>query len=386
MAKKEKETELSITQLAQLLEEQKGISAELLFDTIEQAIVMGLKRKHSTDNKLEKQPDAKTPYDNVEARLNRQTGEIHIYSVKEIVDVVEDDNSEISREDAMRKFGTDELGAVIREELDMDTKSMGRMVAQTAKQIITQKIREIERSNIFDEFSKREKDLMTGIISRISPVNKEDNSDGKYNVFLTIGSGEVILPPEEQVENERYHIGERLKVYLVNVKKTTKNPVITISRRHKDLIKRLFELEVPEIHDGTVLIKGIAREAGSRSKIAVFSTQENVDPVGACIGTKGSRIGNVLAELGSSRETGEKIDIIEYSEKMEEYISNALAPAQILDIVLNEDEKEAKVLVARDIFSLAIGKDGQNVRLAAKLTGWKIDILSDEQVESLRDL
>ena len=378
---------MRIIQLAQLLEEQKGISAELLFETIEQAIVMGLKRKHATDNKIER-PDDKTPYDNVEAVLNRTTGEIKIFAVKEIVETLGDENPEdqITVEEAREKFGVDTVGETVRVELDMDTKSMGRMVAQTAKQIITQKIREIERSNIFDEFSRREKDLVTGEISRISPVSKEEGGEGKYNVFLTIGSSEVILPPEEQVENERYHLGEYLKVYLVNVKKTTKNPIITISRRHKDLIKRLFELEVPEIHDGTVLIKGIAREAGSRTKIAVASTVENVDPVGACIGTKGSRISNVLNELGSSRETGEKIDIIEYSDRTEDYISNALAPAQILDILLNEEEKEAKVLVSRDVFSLAIGKDGQNVRLAAKLTGWKIDIVSDEQVDSLRDL
>ncbi len=367
------------------LEKDKGISSEMLFDTIETAIVMGLKRKHATDHKHEKL-DVKTPFDNFKAELNRTNGEIKIYYMRDVVEEVMDPDSQISLEDAKSKIEDASIGDVIKEEVEMDTKTMGRMVAQTAKQIITQKIREIERTNIFDEFSKKEKDLVSGIISRISPVNKEDEKNDKYNVFLTIGNGEVILPPEEQVDNERYHIGERLKVYLVNVKKTTKNPVITISRRHKDLIKRLFELEVPEIHDGTVLIKGIAREAGSRTKIAVFSTQENVDPVGACIGTRGSRIGNVLNELGSTKDIGEKIDIIEYSEKIEDYISNALAPAQILDVVLNEEINEAKVLVSNDIFSLAIGKDGQNVRLAAKLTGWKIDIISDEQVKYLKDL
>ncbi|MDD2371404.1 MAG: transcription termination factor NusA [Firmicutes bacterium] len=367
------------------LEKDKGISSEMLFETIETAIVMGLKRKHATDHKHEKL-DVKTPYDNFKAELNRTNGEIKIYYMRDVVDEVIDADSQIALEDAVEKFGAVTVGDVVKEEVEMDTKTMGRMVAQTAKQIITQKIREIERTNIFDEFSKKEKDLVSGVISRISPVNKDDEKNDKYNVFLTIGNGEVILPPEEQVDNERYHIGERLKVYLVNVKKTTKNPVITISRRHKDLIKRLFELEVPEIHDGTVLIKGIAREAGSRTKISVFSTQENVDPVGACIGTRGSRIGNVLNELGSTKDVGEKIDIIEYSEKIDEYICNALAPAQILDIVLNEEINEAKVLVSRDIFSLAIGKDGQNVRLAAKLTGWKIDIISEEQVKGLKDL
>lgn len=372
-----------LIEAVKILENEKGISGEMLFETIESAIILGLKRKHATDHKNEK-GDMKTPYDNVKAVLNRETGEIKIYQTKKVVLEVTNEDEEISLDEARAEYGIEEAGGEITLELPMETQVMGRMVAQTAKQIITQKIREIERSNIFDEFSKREKDLITGVISRISPVNKEDTSDNKYNVFLSIGNGEVILPPEEQVENERYHIGERLKVYLVNVKKTTKNPIITISRRHKDLIRRLFELEVPEIHDGTVVIKSIAREAGSRSKIAVFSKAENVDPVGACIGTKGSRIGNVLNELGGSKETGEKIDIIEYSEDVAQYISNALAPAQILDIVLKEEAKEAKVLVAKDIFSLAIGKDGQNVRLAAKLTGWKIDIVSDEQVESIR--
>lgn len=361
------------------LEEEKGIDSEMLFETIETAIIMGLKRKHAADNKNEK-GEMPTPYDNVEAELNRDNGEIRIYQIKKVVENVENEDEEISIEEADGK----ELDDVVKEEIHMDTKVMGRMVAQTAKQIITQKIREIERSNIFDEFSRREKDLINGTISRISPVNKEDKSNNKYNVFVNIGNSEVILPPEEQVENERYHIGERIKVYLVNVKKTTKNPIITISRRHKDLIKRLFELEVPEIHDGTVIVKSIAREAGSRSKIAVYSNVDNVDPVGACIGTRGSRIGNVLNELGGARDGGEKIDIIEYSEDISKYITNALAPAQILDIVLDEEKKEAKVLVSKDIFSLAIGKDGQNVRLAAKLTGWKIDIVSDEQVESIR--
>ena len=386
MARKPKEEEITIIQAVQAIADAKGINPELLFETIETAIVMGLKRKHATEYNKEKDAVIVTPYDNVIAELNRETSEIKVFQVKEVVETVEDALNEIELKEALIIDETTLLGQSVLVEMPIDTKEMGRMVAQTAKQIITQKIREIERSNVFDEFSKKEKDLLTGVISRITPVNGEESKEGKYNVFLTIGNGEVILPPEEQVENERYVTGQHLKVYLVNVKKTTKNPVITISRRHKDLIKRLFELEVPEIHDGAVVIKGIAREAGSRSKVAVASTMDNVDPVGACIGTRGSRIGEVLRNLGTTKVSGEKIDIIEYLEKIEEYISNALAPAQILGIRVNEETKEAKVLVAKEIFSLAIGKDGQNVRLAAKLTGWKIDILSNEQVDSLDNL
>lgn len=371
-----------LIEAVQTLEKEKGISGEMLFETIKSAIIMGLKRKHTTDHKNEK-GDIKTPYDNVKAELNKENGKIRIYQLKKVVDKVNNEDEEISLKEAEKDYDIHELGEIAKVEIPMDTKVMGRMVAQTAKQIITQKIREIERNNIFEEFSKKEKDLITGVVSRISPVNKEEDNS-KYNVLINIGNSEVILPPEEQVENERYHIGERIKVYLVNVKKTTKNPIITISRRHKELIKRLFELEVPEIHDGTVAIKSITREAGSRTKIAVFSNLENVDPVGACIGTKGSRIGNVLNELGGSKESGEKIDIIEYSEDIAQYISNSLAPAQILDISLDLEKKEAKVLVSKDIFSLAIGKDGQNVRLAAKLTGWKIDIINDEQVDKVK--
>lgn len=387
MAKKAKVEEISIVKAVALLAEEKGINAELLYDTIETAIVMGLKRKHATEIGKEKDANVATPYDNVEAKLNRETSEIKVYVLKQIVEEIEDPETEVTLEEAAAQFGDVEMGDVVRYEMETDTREMGRMVAQTAKQIITQKIREIERGNVFEGFIKKEKELVTGEISRIQPVLDEDGKEtGKYNVFLKIDHTEVILPPEEQVENERYVTDQRLKVFVVNVKRTTKSPVITISRRHKDLIKRLFEQVVPEIQDGTVLVKGIAREAGSRSKMAVASTITNVDPVGSCIGQGGGRIGEVLTYLNSSKEGGEKIDIIEYSDRIEKYISNALAPAKVMDIRVNLDTKEAKVLVSRDIFSLAIGKDGQNVRLAAKLTGWKIDIVSDEQVSSLDDL
>ncbi|AMP20397.1 hypothetical protein AZF37_03735 [endosymbiont 'TC1' of Trimyema compressum] len=387
------------------LEVEKVIDPEVLYTTIEAAIVSGIKKKQISDYKNEVKDTvevAKPQYENLKAILDRETGKIDIYLLRTVVEEVTDELNEISVKEAKEKYHVFEIGSLVREPIKVDTKTMGRMVAQTAKQIITQKIREIERNNLYEEFAKKEKDIVTCVVTRKSLVEKGHLKDKKghaildseghpivkevYNVFLAINNGEFILPPDEQIENEIYTIGQRLKVYVINVKKTTKAPIVTISRRHKELIKRLFELEVPEIYDGTVVIKDIAREAGSRSKISVYSSNEEVDPIGACIGPKGARIGNVLQEIGQDTEPGEKIDIIVYSENPAIYIENALAPAKILDIRLNEDAKEAKVLVAKDVFSLAIGKDGQNVRLAARLTGWKIDIVSDEMVSSLDDV
>lgn len=387
------------------LEVEKGIDPEVLYTTIEAAIVSGIKRKQVSDYKNEVKDHEeinKPQYEELEATLDRQTGKIDIYLLRTVVEEVTDELNEISVDEAKEKYHVFEIGALVKEPITVDTKTMGRMVAQTAKQIITQKIREIERNNLYEEFVKKEKDIVTGVVTRKSLVekgemkNKKGNlvldADGRpvikevFNVFLSINNGEFILPPDEQIENEVYAIGQRLKVYVVNVKKTTKAPIVTISRRHKELIKRLFELEVPEIYDGTVVIKDIAREAGSRTKMSVYSSNDEVDPIGACIGPKGARIGNVLQEIGQDKDPGEKIDIIVYSDDPAVYIENALAPAKIIDIRLNEEGKEAKVLVAKDIFSLAIGKDGQNVRLAARLTGWKIDILSDEMVSSLDEV
>ena len=389
------------------LEVEKGIEPEVLYTTIEAAIVSGIKRKQISDYKNEMKDTvevAKPQYENLEAILDRETGEIDIYLLRTVVEEVTDELNEISVKEAKEKYHVFEIGSLVREPITVtvDTKTMGRMVAQTAKQIITQKIREIERNNLYEEFVRKKKDIVTGVVIRKSLVEKGQLKDKKghaildseghpivkevYNVFLAINNGEFILLPDEQIENEIYTIGQHFKVYVVNVKKTTKAPIVTISRRHKELIKRLFELEVPEIYDGTVIIKDIAREAGSRSKMSVYSSNEEVDPIGACIGPKGARIGNVLQEIGQDTEPGEKIDIIGYSENPAIYIENALAPAKILDIRLNEDAKEAKVLVAKDVFSLAIGKNGQNVRLAARLTGWKIDIVSDEMVSSLDDV
>ena len=379
------------------LETEKGIDPEALYTTIEAAIVLGIKRKQISDhkNELKDTNEALRPqYRNLEAILDRETGKIDIYLLRIVVEEVTDKLNEISVKEAKEKYHVSEIDSLVRESISVDTKAMGRMIAQTAKQIITQKIREIERTNLYEEFVKKEKDIVTGIVTRKSLVEKVKLKDKKghfildgegypitkevYNVFLTINNSEFILPPDEQIENEIYKIGQRLKIYVVNVKKTTKAPIVIISRRHKELVKRLFELEVPEIYDGTVVIKDIAREAGSRSKMSVYSFNEEVDPIGACIGSRGVRIGNVLREIGQDAGLCEKIDIIAYSENPSIYIKNALAPAKILDISLNENTKEAKVLVDKDVFSLVIGKNGQNVRLAVRLTGWKIDIVSDE--------
>lgn len=375
-----------------MLEKEKGVDAEVLYETIEMAIVLGIKKKQTSDYKNESQES--DHYENIEAELNRDTGDIKVYLLKDIVAEVQDELNQISLEEALKIDKTALIGGVIKEEMHVDTKDMGRMVAQTAKQIITQKVREVERNNLFDQFVKKEREVVSGVITRISPAGKVEVKDKKgniithkevFDVFLAIGNGEFILHPEEQIDNEEYHIGERLKVYIVGVKKTTKNPVVIISRRHKELIKRLFEMEVPEIHDGTIAIKDIAREAGSRTKISVYSNRAEVDPIGSCIGPRGGRITNILKDLDGGGDRGEKIDIILYSENPEEYIKNALAPATVLEILVNPDKKESKILVKDDVFSLAIGKDGQNVRLAAKLTGFKIDILSTAKVSSLKD-
>lgn len=387
------------------LEVEKGIDSEVLYNTIETAIVSGIKRKQIRDYKNEVKnivETTKPQYENLKAILDRKTGKIDIYLLRTVVEEITDELNEISLKEAREKYHISEIGSFIKEPIKVDAKIMGRMVAQTAKQIITQKIREIERNNLYEEFVKKEKDIITGVVTRKSLIEKGQFKNKKahsildneghniakesYNIFLAIDNNEFILPPDEQIVNEFYTIGQRLKVYVVNVKKTTKTPIIIISRRHKELIKRLFELEVPEIHDGIVVIKDVAREAGSRSKISVYSSNKEVDPIGACIGLRGVRISNILQEIGQNAVPGEKIDIIAYSENSSIYIKNALAPAKILDIRLNEHTKEAKVLVAKDIFSLAIGKDGQNVRLAARLTGWKIDIISDEIISNLDDV
>jgi N utilization substance protein A len=249
-------------------------------------------------------------------------------------------------------------------ELEVTPKDFGRIAAQTAKQVVVQRIREAERGIIYEEFSNREGDIVTGIIQRTE----------QKNVFIDLGKAEAILAPSEQIAGESYRQWDRIKTYITEVRKTTKGPQILVSRTHPGLLKRLFELEVPEIHDGVVEIKSVSREPGLRSKIAVYSRDENVDPVGACVGHKGMRVQTIVNEL-----RGEKIDIVKWSPDPAKYIANALSPAKVVEVDINEIEKVSKVVVPDYQLSLAIGKEGQNARLAAKLTGWKIDIKSESQ-------
>jgi N utilization substance protein A len=305
---------------------------------------------------------------NVRVSIDRERGDVDVFMRKDVVDVVTNPLVEVALEEARAIDPEYELGDVI--EYKVTPKDFGRIAAQTAKQVVVQRIREAERGIIYEDYVNRQSEIVTGIIHRIS----------NETVFVNLGRTEGILPVNEQVKGERYEVNSRIKVYIMDVKKTTKGPQVFLSRSHPGLVKRLFELEVPEIQDGIVEIKSIAREAGSRTKIAVYSDDENVDPVGACVGTRGIRVQAVVNELFD-----EKIDIINWSDDPAGMISNALAPAKVEKVIINEDEKSATVIVPDYQLSLAIGKEGQNVRLAAKLTGWKIDIKSSSQYSESAD-
>lgn len=334
---------------------EKGISEDLIFTTIEDALVAAYKKNYT--NSLNCQ--------NVNVTMNRETGEIHVYSRKEIVENVQDEVNELSLEDAKDIDPRYQLGDIV--DIEVTPRKFGRVAAQAAKQVVIQRIKEAERSIIYNEFITKEYDIITGTVIR----------KDKGNVFVDLGKLEAVLGPNEQMHNEEYTFNSKLKLYIVEVKNTTKGAQIVVSRTHPGLVKRLFELEVPEIYDGVVEIKSIAREAGSRTKIAVHSNDEAVDPMGACVGPKGIRVQNIVNELKN-----EKIDIIKWSKLPEEYIANSLSPAKVLDVTLDEEQKSAKIVVDDSQLSLAIGKEGQNVRLAAKLTGWKIDIKAKSQVEN----
>jgi len=295
-----------------------------------------------------------------------ETGTMHVYARKEVVEEVKDDRFEISLEEARKIDPNYELGDIV--EVEVTPRNFGRIAAQTAKQVVTQRVREAERGIIYNEFVDREDDIMTGIVQR---------KDARF-VYVNLGRAEGLLPASEQMPNEQYVHNERLKVYITKVEKTTKGPQIFVSRTHPNLLKRLFELEVPEIFDGLVEIKSVAREAGDRSKISVHSDNPDIDPVGSCVGPKGIRVQAVVNEL-----KGEKIDIVKWSKDPVEFIANALSPAKVLDVILNEEEKSSTVIVPDYQLSLAIGKRGQNARLAAKLTGWKIDIKSESDARKL---
>lgn len=341
-----------ITALSEIVKE-KGISEDLLFETIEDALVAAYKKNY-----------ANSAAQNVNVTMNRGTGEIHVYSRKNVVLEVQDEVSEINLEDARKIDPRYELEDVV--EMEVTPKQFGRVAAQAAKQVVIQRIKEAERSIIYDEFITKEYDIITGAVIR----------KDKGNVFVDLGRIEAVLGPNEQMPGESYDFNERLKLYIVEVKNLPKGAQVVVSRTHPGLVRRLFELEVPEIYNVVVEIKSIAREAGSRTKIAVYSNDENVDPMGACVGPKGSRVQNIVNELKN-----ERIDIIKWSKLPEEYIANALSPAKVIDVTINEDGKAAQVVVEDNQLSLAIGKEGQNVRLAAKLTGWKIDIKSKSQLE-----
>ena len=341
--------------LKELIKE-KGISEELLFTTIQDAMVAAYKKNYANAN---------SNAQNVKVNMDRETGEIHVYAQKTVVDEVYDDVTEISLEDAKELSPRNEVDDIIN--IEVTPKNFGRVAAQLAKQVVTQRIKEAERNIIYDEYKEKEFDIITGIILR----------KDKGIVFVNLGKLEGIIGPNEQIPNEEYNFNERLKLYIVEVKNGTKGPQIHVSRTHPGLVKRLFELEVPEIFEGVVEIKNISREAGSRSKIAVYSNNEEVDPMGACVGPKGVRVQSIVNELKN-----EKIDIIKWSKNPEEFIANSLSPAKVLSVVVDEESKSAKVVVDDNQLSLAIGKEGQNVRLAAKLTNWKIDIKSKSQKEA----
>ena len=302
---------------------------------------------------------------NVKVTIDRETGEIHVYSQKVVVEEVFDNVTEIGLEEAQEIKPTYDLDDVV--DFEVTPKNFGRVAAQLAKGVVTQRIREAERSIIYGEYKEKEYDIITGTVLR----------EDKGNVFVNIGKLETAIGPNEQIPREKYKFNEKIKLYVVEVKNTSKGAQIIVSRTHPGLVKRLFELEVPEIYEGVVEIKSISREAGSRSKIAVVSHDENVDPMGACVGPKGARVQNIVNEL-----KGEKIDIIKWSKNPEEFIENSLSPAKVLSVTVDEDKKSAKVIVDDSQLSLAIGKEGQNVRLAAKLTNWKIDIKSKSQAEA----
>ena len=333
------------------IEQEKGIKPGYMMEKVTQALLSAYRRDHEGVG------------ENLVMEADEEKGTVRLFLKKEIVEVVDNPAAEISLEDARTVLPQAQLGDVVR--MEVKAKSFGRIAAQTARQVIIQGIREAEQGMIYDEFSGKEHELLTGVITRIDPRNGA--------VALRIHSGseftDAYLGVNEQIKGEHYTEGQRLKVYVVEVRKATKGPQVLISRSHPGLVKRLFELEVPEIYDGTVEIKSVAREAGSRTKLAVWSADPNVDALGACIGPRHQRIDNVLSEL-----KGEKVDLIQYSEDPVKYIAAALSPADVLSVEELPDAKSCRVVVPDDQLSLAIGKEGQNARLAAKLTGYKIDI------------
>ena len=333
----------------ELVAKEKGIDKEIIFEAIEASLVSACKKHFGSSQ-------------NIKVDMNRETGEVKCFTQKTIVEVVEDPQLEMSLDMARIANPNYVVGDIV--DIEVTPKNFGRISAQTAKQVVVQKFREAEREILFNQYITKEREVVTAVVQR-----KE-----RRNVIVQMGKIDAVLAANEQIPGETYDFMDRVKVYVLEVKQTTKGPQIFVSRTHPELVKRLFEQEVPEVHDGTVEIKSIAREAGSRTKIAVYSKNENVDALGACVGQNGYRVNVIVNELG-----GEKIDVINWSEDPREFIAAALSPSKVLEVKLNEAEQSAKIVVPDHQLSLAIGKEGQNARLSAKLTGWRIDIKSETQ-------
>jgi N utilization substance protein A len=331
------------------IEREKGISMDVLLQATEHALLTAFRKNFGAQNAM--------------VEIERDTGEFRVFAKKLVVESVTDPRLEIAIGDCQEDGSEVVLGDVV--EVEVTPRNFGRIAAQAAKQVVMQQIREAERGLIYEEFLSREGDIVTGVVRRLEAKN----------MFIDLGRAEALLAPAEQIPTERHKQGDRIKTYLIEVKKTTKGPQILVSRTHPGLVKRLFELEVPEIYEGVVEIKAVAREPGSRSKIAVYSRDENVDSVGACVGPKGMRVQAIVNEL-----KGEKIDIVRWNSNPVEFVANALSPAKPIAVAIGEEEKIARVTVPDHQLSLAIGKEGQNARLAARLTGWKIDIKSISQM------
>ena len=334
-----------------LLQDEKGISPETIIEALESALVSAYKKEYGTSS-------------NVEVKFDSKNGKISVYQIKDVVEEVESESTEISIDDAKESNFAYEVGDKMK--FEVTPKNFGRLAASTAKQVVTQRLREAERSVIYEEYIQYEDDLMTGIVER---------QDENY-VFINLGKVEAAMSTRNQIEGEVYRPHDRIKVYVSNVENATKGPQVFVSRTHPSLIKRLFEQEVPEIYEGIVEIKSIAREAGDRSKLAVYSHDDNVDAVGTCVGPKGTRVQTIVNELN-----GENMDIVEWDEDPKVFIKNALNPADVVDVYLDEENRECVAVVPDMQLSLAIGRRGQNVRLAARLTGFKIDIKSENDFD-----
>ena len=336
------------------LEKEKGIKKDYLLESIETALVTAYKRNFDS-------------LENVKVVMDPQTGATHVYSVKEIVENPENENTQISLQEAQKIDKDYKLGDTV--ETEIVPRDFGRIAAQTAKQVIIQKLREAEREIIYTEFNERKGEIVSGIIQKAD----------KNIVVMDLGRLEGVMPTKEQIPTEKYNVNDKIKGYVLDVEKGAKGaPQVIVSRSHPDFVRKLLELEIPEIYEGVIEIKSVSRDPGYRSKVAVYSPDPNIDPVGSCVGQKGVRIQNVINELN-----GEKIDVIEWNEDPAIYISAALLPAQIMAVDVKKEEKFAQVIVPDDQLSLAIGKSGQNARLAARLTNWKIDIKSETQFRQL---